>query len=854
MGEGFGSMFLLAMNSFTSRTVLLSLVSSLALAFAPQAAAQQTDGAELAKRETARRQQAMRDSMLKVQEARTAYTEGKYGVAVDCYRSALSQVPKVPATEKQVKFIKDSLADALVAKGMDYRKVGRTDEAVEFMKEALQLSPGHKFAAHELAKTQDPQYTNPALTPIHQVKVDEVNRLLRLAYGHYDLGNYDKAIETFDAVLGIDRYNTAAQKGKELAFKRKSAYQGTARDAYRANALVEVARQWEDPAPAEDATGKVVSGGAGSVVQQDAELEKNIADALKNMVIPQIVFEEATVKDVIETLQGLISRFEEQGITAQRKINLVAEFGSSDSETYQSMMARTVTLNLSNVTVSALLDILDKQLGIKHYVSPIGVSLSFSGRDFGPLVERVYQLPMHFFEAHAGDTGSEEEMDDDEEDDDFSSSSSVKVKRLNPVEALRAMGVSFPKGARARYDSASRLLTVLNTQYNHEVLEEIVAMPIASERAVVLNITAMEIAESDLNDLGFEWMFNFNIGPKALFGAGGEKVDLATLAALPHVDTEKVKLPDFSYSMTEGLRSGRQVLHADNMEELISMGRAGVYASGVSGRGKSPGIFSFRGVWNSGDMMMLMRGASQKKGADILTSPRIVMAPGREEQVVFANVDEMYIPESYADPKVYVEDYPLERRTRGGRIWTNTRGPRGFVLMASAAHPSELVRFAFTEDAVGGVGTVVQVHSADVDASGQLAKVALTITSNEFEGFINWGTPITTAVSGANGETTIMKLADNRILQPVFKRRMENTILEVGAGSVLVLGGLKEAKKVKYQDKIPGLGDLPLVGRIFRSEGEETVKKAYLVFLKVDVVDPTGRTVGGGEAPTGVTE
>ena len=183
MGEGFGSMFLLAMNSFTSRTVLLSLVSSLALAFAPQAAAQQADGAELAKRETARRQQAMRDSMLKVQEARTAYTEGKYGVAVDCYRRALSKVPESPATEKQVKFIKDSLADALVAKGMDYRKVGRTDEAVEFMKEALQLSPGHKFAAAELEKTLDPVRTNPALTPRHIGNVGEVNRLLSLAFG-----------------------------------------------------------------------------------------------------------------------------------------------------------------------------------------------------------------------------------------------------------------------------------------------------------------------------------------------------------------------------------------------------------------------------------------------------------------------------------------------------------------------------------------------------------------------------------------------------------------------------------------------------------------------------------------------
>ena len=123
----------------------------------------------------------------------------------------------------------DSLADALVAKGMDYRIVGRTDEAVAFMQEALELSPGHKFAVHELAKTQDPVRTNPALTPQHVGNVAEVNRLLTLAYGYYDLGLYDKALETFEAVRRIDQYNTAAKRGMELVQKRRNEYFRAAR-------------------------------------------------------------------------------------------------------------------------------------------------------------------------------------------------------------------------------------------------------------------------------------------------------------------------------------------------------------------------------------------------------------------------------------------------------------------------------------------------------------------------------------------------------------------------------------------------------------------------------------------------
>jgi general secretion pathway protein D len=90
-------------------------------------------------------------------------------------------------------------------------------------------------------------------------------------------------------------------------------------------------------------------------------------------------------------------------------------------------------------------------------------------------------------------------------------------------------------------------------------------------------------------------------------------------------------------------------------------------------------------------------------------------------------------------------------------------------------------------------------------------------------------------------------ITENRILQPVFKRRMENTKLTVGSGSVVVMGGLKEVRSVRYEDKLPVLGDLPMVGRLFRSEGEEKIRKAFLVFVKVDIVDPTGRIIGSGK-------
>ena len=800
------------------------------------------DGLSTAAQETARRQQSMRDAMQKVQEARTAYTAGRYSEAVDLYREALAAVPKAPASEKQVKFIRDSLADALVAKGMDYRKVGRTDEAVEFMKEALTLSPGHKFAQHELVKTQDPERTNPALSPEHVANVAEVNRLLSLAYGYYDLGSFDKAQATFESVLRIDRYNTAAIRGKELVQNRKQQYAAAARDSYRAKALSEVDKSWEEPAPVENVIGEYATTESGSVVREDAETEERIAAALKEMVLPQIVFEDATIRDVVEALQGQIARFEAQGQGAGRKINILSEFGDRESEGYKTIMTRLVNLHLNDVSVYDLLNVLDKQLGITHYITPLGVELSFSGRDFGPLVERVYSVPPHFFDAPA--SGGD---DEEEEEDDFSSSSRVIVKRVNPVMALKEMGVSFPEGANARYDAASRMLTVRNTAFNHEEIEELISMPLETDRAVVLNVIAMEVNEKDLNELGFEWMFNFNLGPKGLYGAGVKDVLLSDVASVPSAGMG-VNLPTHSYSATEGLRSGSSVFSTDNIDTLITNGKAGLYDGGM----KAPGILSFRGVWNSGDVTMIMRGAAQKKGADIMTNPRIIMSPGRDEQVVFANVNEMFYPESYTEPQVNTTSFYLgnELGSNGSR-----HSQYGHATIASPAHPDAFVRFGMTEDAVGGVGSVVQVHSASVAPDGEHVTLALTVTINEFEGFVNWGTPINSfMITEEDSQATKITLTENQILKPVFKRHMENTKVTVGSGAVVVIGGLKEARTVKYEDKLPVLGDLPMVGRLFRSAGEEKNRTAFLMFVKVDVVDPTGRNVGTGARPNDVTD
>ncbi len=816
----------------------LSLTVS-SLAWAQSSSAVISNSQSQIDEQIAQRQNAARDAMIELQKARQSYGAGRYTEAEESYRKALSLLPHASATQKQREFIQKSLADALVAKAIDYRKVGRTDEAISFLEEAIELSPLDKRAQQELAFTQDPIRQSPALTPEHVGNVREVDRLLTLGYAQYDLGNFDDAERSFLAVVDIDPYNMAARRGISAVNERKSSYYRESRSTTRSSFLADIDAEWEMK-ESEKVQGEIPmddSDQAGLTMTSDASADvMHVSDALDAIILPQIILDQATVSDLVDVLNGQIRTAAAQATTPSgRPINVMQNFGLETSDAYQTLDARRLNLSLSNVSLRTVLDMASRQLGIQYELLPAGIELTYSGTDFGPIRTRHYTVHPSFFSSNQESV----------EDDDFGVSGGARLRRVKPQEQLERLGVHFPAGSSARYSAATQTLTVSNTSHNLKQVDEVVSLPFMTDRQVMLNVYSMEVSEKHLEDLGFEWLLSASISD-AVYSGGG--VLNSGSGAPSNIDGT-------GQLVTSGLRSGKGVLSNASIEDLIAAGSAENFA--IERQSSSPNIFGFRGVWSGADLSILMRGLNQKTGVDNLYNPQVIFSPGEERQVIVANVREFYVPSEYTAPELQsssnsgnsINDLLNQGLTleEAQELFEGGSGA-AMAPIASPAHPSEFEFISTTEDQFNGVGTTLAVHRVQVLNEGESMIVDISAAINEFDGFVNWGVPIR---SGVTNDTDIESIVvtENRIVQPVFNKKFVNTSLEVAPGDVVVFAALHDAKVIKYEDKVPILGDIPLMGRLFRSEGTSRDKRVLLFFARVDLMDPTGVDVTTGERP-----
>lgn len=83
----------------------------------------------------------------------------------------------------------------------------------------------------------------------------------------------------------------------------------------------------------------------------------------------------------------------------------------------------------------------------------------------------------------------------------------------------------------------------------------------------------------------------------------------------------------------------------------------------------------------------------------------------------------------------------------------------------------------------------------------------------EFEGFINYGSPIQTTSTNALGEQVVNVITPNVTNQPIFSKRNATTSESVFDGQTVVLGGLMREDGKKIEDKAPLVAQVQRIGQ-----------------------------------------
>ena len=74
------------------------------------------------------------------------------------------------------------------------------------------------------------------------------------------------------------------------------------------------------------------------------------------------------------------------------------------------------------------------------------------------------------------------------------------------------------------------------------------------------------------------------------------------------------------------------------------------------------------------------------------------------------------------------------------------------------------------------------------------------------------------------------------IRAPIFEETSTETFVTARDGQTVILGGLIQKTRSSFQRKVPYLGDIPLVGRLFRSDAVTDERKELLIILTPQIV------------------
>jgi general secretion pathway protein D len=845
----------------------LSLMLTLLSATCPLAFAENMSA--VAEREAARRQAALPKGEEALGRAKAAMAEGNYVVAHQEFRLALTFLPDAVVSERS----HDEAVSGFCASGLKLaeQKIseGKYAEAEAICREILssRYDPNCRPAAEMLARLQDPQSVNRTVGPKFLSKVEEVKRLLSDAEGYYNSGRYDLAFKKYDQVLAIDPYNVAARRGQERLNLTKTHYGEEAYNETRSRQLWQVQKAWEEPVRKYGET----IGPITDAFTKDATGTARITTKLNTIIIPRIEFKDASIREAIEFLRQQAAE-NDTGADGRRGVDIVLRVNTLGARTETTSTTSTtvvsssssgpttspeppaaipppapqpvvtsvapsinpaearITITLNQIPLGEALRYIASQAGLKVKIEPYAVSIIPISELTNDLLTKQYRVPPGFIATSLNPSGSAlnqlptapgktaTQLTGTAKDTQESTGGRLLVNREGAKEFLESQGVSFSvPGSSANFLPQSSRLIVRNTPDNLDLVDAIVEQAnVAGPKQVEIEAKFVEITQNNLKALGFDWL----LGPFNLNKNGDVAVNGGTVGTGSGVNAGDYPFPTTNQNpVTSGNRSGNLAISGNAIDSLL----LGTSTSQLL----TPGIFGVGGLLTDPQFQVVIRALNQKKGVDLLSAPRVTTKSG--QRAVIEIVREFRYPTQFQPPQI-------PQTTGGG----NSSGS-GMNTTINIQPVTPTTPTAFE---TRNTGVTLEVEPV-VGPDGVTIDLNLVPQVVEFEGFINYGSPILAPkVSLFAGLTQADRvLTDNVINQPIFSTRKVTTSVNVWDGQTVVLGGLMREDVQKTEDRTPLLGDIPIVGRLFRTNVEQHIKRNLIIFVTAHLVNPGGQLV-----------
>lgn len=342
------------------------------------------------------------------------------------------------------------------------------------------------------------------------------------------------------------------------------------------------------------------------------------------------------------------------------------------------------------------------------------------------------------------------------------------------------------------------LLWVRSTTEVLDVIEQVIQTLNAPPPQLSIEVKFVEVGQNDSKALGFDWYLgNFTIGGGKVGASGGAA-------------------PVYQGEATENNPLGYFPSYSDATPQTT-----GNITSGLAENNSSiPTIATITGILTDPQFRVVIRALESRDGVEVMSAPRLVTLSGRQAQIQSATLRNIA-----TDADVSASEVSSSSGTSVSGGTSATVQALGMVQPESAAVST------------GPTLDVIPYVSAD----GYSVQMSLIPSVVNFLGYGNPDVP-----EAAEFESSLQAQAGNvssPIPLPRFQVRQVTTSVIVWDGQTVMLGGLISEDVSRARKKVPVLGDIPLLGRLFRSESTSSAKKNLIIFVSPQIIDPAGNPV-----------